>query len=186
MSSILWAEVYMTKNKKITIYISIGLLMALIGTCIFCCLIKKLNKVKNTIYGIEYKVLQNEIFSANFNSANSYLSIEMNLQISLRNKTNADFSFNPNVLYLCINGGYDANFTNGTKEICFADILYPDNKLISANNGIYSINTLTQLKLYHPYAELNSCMINDMQSIRFALIYNGEYILEFNPKVSIS
>lgn len=39
----------MTKNKKITIYISIGLLMALIGTCIFCCLIKKSNKVKNTM-----------------------------------------------------------------------------------------------------------------------------------------
>lgn len=185
----------MSKKKKIALFVSIGLLVLvlIIGAIVGVIIYNKKTLPKNKVYGIEYKVLQSEISEASFDTSSRYLTMDMDLHITLRNATNKDFVFNPNVLYLDIDGGYDdgsygyhsTTFENGTKKLCYAEDLFTETQTIPTNSGICSLKTSISLKLYHPYAEWNSCMIEDMESLIFTLIYNGEKVFEFSPNVTI-
>lgn len=183
------------KKKKIALFVSIGLLILVlvVGAIVGVVIYNKKTLPKSKVYGIEYKLLQSEISEASFDESSRYLTMDMDLHVTLRNATDKDFVFNPDVLYLNVDGmyvdgsegWYETTFENGTKKLCYAEDLFVETQTIPTNNGICSLKTSISLKLYWPYAAWNSGMIERMHTLEFNLIYNREKVFKFSPNVTL-
>ena len=198
----------MTKGKKVALILGVillGILLLIIGATIGLAInnkksyigivgknFKELN-ARGDAYGIEYRILESEISSAEYNGVDKNLTMNMDLQITLRNTTDKDFVLNSDVLYLQVegcevdgsNGHYETVFDNEECLLCISDILSSNTHHIASNNGVYSIHASLNLKLHFPYAEWNSGLLEKMNTIGFRLIYNGEKVLEFAPYILV-
>ncbi len=192
----------MTKGKKITLWVCVGamILILVLGTVLGVVIHNNKATVYGTVYGIEYKILQSDINSATCKRITTepytadHAIADMDLQITLRNKTDNDFIFNPDVLYInvtrySINGR--VTFENGKTSLCYSDLI-SSIQTVPTDNVICSMKTTLHLKIYEKILNVNygldyksGCCIGLMETINFSVTYNGEKVLDFKPIINI-
>ena len=137
----------MSKKKKIALFVSIGLLILvlIVGAIVGVIIYNKKTLPESKVYGIEYRVLQSEMSVATFDNSNRYLTMNMDLHITLRNTTDKDFVFNPGALYLNVdgmyvdgsNGWYGTTFENGTNKLCYEKDLFTSRSVALRSSRAY-------------------------------------------------